>query len=404
MKREWLIGLVLCVASGSLSAEDWATSINGEITIAARKNEDRVTRLVADPGPLGIEEQHLAVAPVVNFEAYSDRITVVGQARSEIRRGGDHNEETGTLDELYAEYQVTPSLFVFAGRRNIAFGQASISYALDVFLEPFETDRAKSLDRRRREVVGEDMAGFELLYSPEVTFSGYHLPSQDRHREGEHPDRNLAAVTWVLPWQADAELLILDDERSGVGLSYAQIVGDALLLYAEGMRRASRDRGRVVSRNTGITSARPGNKAASQHTLGANYTFENSLALTLEYYRDENGYSEEEWREIAEFISTPASPFVLLGLNRELRHATLRRNYGFVQISHPGILGSEVASSISSFHNLDDDGGSVSLRFETDLGQSTVGLYGTSAYGSDGAEFKLRSPNGSLVAYLTLRF
>ena len=94
----------------------------------------------------------------------------------------------------------------------------------------------------------------------------------------------------------------------------------------------------------------------------------------------------------------------MLGLNRELRFPTLRRNYGFLSLSYTDFLGLEIEPDISVFHNLDDDSGTVSVRLEKAFGQGSIGLYITSAYGNDGAEFKLRSPRQSGVGYFTLHF
>ena len=404
VSKQWFLVLALCLFSEFAVAEDWTTSASGEVTLAIQQNEDGKTPLVPDPGRLEIEMRHSTITPVVNFEALSDSVTIVGQTRGEIRRGGNFDGETGTLDELYAEYAMTPSLFLFVGRRNVAFGQAVAAYSIDVFLEPLEISRSKNFDRRRREVVGEDMAGFELLLTPELSVAGYHLPRQDKHQDGEHSARGLAALSWVLPWEADAKLLALDGERGGVGLAYVQSVGDALLLYAEGMARDGRDRGRISIQNMRVTSTRADSNDYSQYTLGANYTFKNSLALTVEYYHDENGYSEDEWKETANVINSATNPLVLLSLNRELRHVTLRQDYGFIQLSAPQFLELDVVSELATFHSFDDNGGSVSARLETDLWQGTIGLYATSAYGSDNAEFKLRSPNASMMAYYTLPF
>ena len=403
MQKKWLLLLVLYLASGSVAAQDWNTSITGEVTFAARQNAGRVTPLVAMPDRLEIEKRYLSITPVINFETSSDSLIIAGQARSEIQCCGEFNDERGTIDELYGEYAVTTDIFVFAGRRNIAFGQAESTYALDVFVDPLKIGRAKNLDRRRREVMGEDMAGFEALLTPEITFAGYFLPSQDKDDTGEHPSRSLATLSLLLPWQADVELLVLDDERDGIGLAYSQTVGDALLLYAEGMMRDGRDRERIDAINAQSGTAKPESDDFGQLTLGGNYIFANSLALTAEYYHDENGYSDGEWEEIAGIISG-GDANRLLGLNRDLRHYTLRQNYGFLRLSHPEFFGLDITPELSTFHNLDDDSGTLSARFESELGNGIVGLYATSAYGDDEGEFKLRSPNQSAMIYWTLKF
>lgn len=417
MEKKWLFVLSSCLVNGCASAHDWDARINGEITLASQQNRDRETLLVAEPSSFEIEKRYVTVTPVINFEASSDNLRIEGQLRGEIQRGGDFNNEQGVIDELYAEYMLMSNLFVFAGRRNVAFGQAESSYIFDVFVDPLEINITKNIDRRRREVVGENMAGFEILLTPELVFAGYVLPEQEQHHTGEHPARGLATLSWLLPWQADAQLLMLDDDRSGVGFAYAQTLGDALLLYAEGMKRNKRDRGHITIQNMNLTMHLPESELFGQLTLGGNYIFTNSLALTVEYYHDQNGYSGTEWENIADIISTSNTALAntnsaihdsasgnLLRLNGVLRHYTLRRNYVFLRLSHPEFVGSAITSELSIFHNLDDGSGIVSSRFEIDLDKGDAGLYARSAYGDGGDEFKLRGPNQMAKVYWSLQF
>jgi hypothetical protein len=413
MKNQWVLGLALSFAATSALAQNFNTDISGEVTFATQKSMDRHTPLVHDPDLFGIREEDYFITPVVNFDISSEKLTLSGQGRSEGQWNEDGEELEGTIDELFAEYTLTPDIFVFAGRRNIAFGQAESSFVLDVFLDPFEINRTKNVNRQRREVVGEDMAGFEALLNPEVSISGYYLPEQDKDDEGMHDERSLATLSWLLPWNAETELLVLDDERSGIGASYLQTVGEALLLYVEGMRRDGRDRERITDQGR----REPDSGDFGQYILGGKYTFENSLGLTAEYYHNENGYSAEEWDSIDDMITTHnaniASPDPrlrfpaiggLLTLNSTLRHFNLHQDYGFVRLSHPEFFGLPITSDISTFHNIDDDSGTLSTRFETDLGPGTAGLRASSAYGDDMGEFKLRSPNQSVMIYYTLGF
>ena len=417
MNKKWSFVLASCLVSGCASAPDWDARIGGDISFAVQQNGNRQTPLVVEPDRFKIETQYVIATPVINFEVASDKLRIEGQVRGEIQRGGDFNDERGVIDELYAEYMLTSSLFVFAGRRNVAFGQAESSYMLDVFVDPLEINTAKNINRRRREVVGENMAGFEMLLTSELAFAGYVLPEQDQHHAGEHSVRGLATLSWLLPWQADAQLLVLDDDRSGVGFAYTQTLGDALLLYAEGMRRDRRDRGRITTQNMNLTTHLPDNESFGQLILGGNYIFANNLALTVEYSHDENGYSDAEWEDIANIISASnavlanTNPAIyapargnLLRLNDALRHYTLRQNYAFLRLSHPDFVGLAIASEFSTFHNLDDDSGIASARFEIDLNKGSVGLYARSAYGNEGKEFKLRGANQMAMVYWTLQF
>lgn len=412
-----IILFTLYLALGLAWRQCQAASFSGELTFAARQNLGLKTPLVTLPDRLKIDRQHLSITPVIRFDTHLDNLTLAGQLRGELQLGGDFNDEEVMVDELYLEFAVTPASFAFAGRRNIAFGQAVASHGVDVFLNPLEIDRSRNLDRRRSEIEGEDMAGFEVLVTPDLTLAGYYLPKQDRHTPGKHPTRRFATLSWVLPWQADARLLALDAERNGLGLAYAQTLGDALLLYIEGMMRDGRDRSlyaegmmrdgrdpsRVATRNQLVTADPPISSNYGQITLGGNYTFANALTLMVEYHHDENGYSSSEWEDIATIINPAASHLVLLGLNQALRLHTLRRNYAFLQVSHQESFGRQLASEVTLYHNLDDGSGRLMVRLEREIGSGTLGLYASSAYGKGKAEFKLRSPRQSIVGYYTLR-
>ena len=414
MQKGWLSLIAVLAVITTAAAEEWSGTIAGELNLAVAKNNRRETPLVFDPDRLHIEDRYTVLTPVVGFDASKERLRMTGQARGRVQRG-DFADTAGGWDELYAEYRLTEDVFLFAGRRNVTFGQAESSYVLDVFIDPLEIDRSKNIDRRRREVEGEVMVGFEMFLTPEVSMAGYHLPRQDKYFGGEHDQRSLFNVTWLLPWQADVELLLLDDERRGMGLAYSQTVGDALLLYAEGIRRETRDRGRIATGPAGVNQSAPDNQNVSQITLGGNYVFTNELVMTAEYYRNMNGYSDTEWDVINEIITTGNQGLAsnhpairarergnLLRLNEALRHYSLRQNYGFLRLSHAEPFALPLAAEISAFHNLDDHSNRLSARFEKAWGNSLTGLYATASHGN--GEFSLRSPKQAVMMYWSLTF
>ena len=404
------------VPAAGADAGPWAWSLNGLVDVRAHRSEDNATQLVPEPERIGLDTHLLSVTTVAGLEAWNGPVTVAGVGRLYARTAPGEGERAVRLhvDELHAEYAVTPEHFLYAGRRHIVHGRSLGVNPLDVALDPLDLDRSKDANRRRSEIEGQDMLGFESLLSDQFALAGYWTPGE----------RALLGGTFTLPeWKSDLTALVLDDERPGAGLSFSRTLGDAWLSYADVAVRRGRDR--MVIRADRGSGAGPGaflaeegddSRLFAQSSIGAGYTLESGATFNLEYHFDANGYSTGEWNEITGLIvetdtareegrfgGLPTGN--LLRLSAQLNQFTLRRHYGFLRAQHPGLFGRDLAAEMTVFHNLADHSGSMGLRLERGLGPNLLlGVEGRYLYGEGLDEFAQRTARLSGSIHVTIHF
>ena len=419
LRRIRALSIAAAVAATPAAAADagpWAWSLNGLADVRAHGKEDNATRLVPEPERIGLEPHHLSITAVGGLEAWKGPVTVSGAGRLLARTAPREGERAVRLhvDELHAEYAATPEHFLFAGRRHIVHGRSLGVNPLDVALDSTDLDRSKDTNRRRSEIVGQDMLGFESLLDDRFTLTGYWTP-------GERAV--LAGTFTLLEWKSDITALLLDDERPGAGLSFSHTLGEAVLAYADVAVRRGRDL-RVI-RADRRPDAAPGTFFAeesddtrlfAQSSVGVGYTLDSGVNFNLEYHFDANGYSDREWDEITGLIvendtarreerfgELPTGN--LLRLSAQLDQFTLRRHYGFFRAQHPALFGRDLTAEMTVFHNLSDHSGSVGLRLEHGMGpRLLLGIEGRHLYGDDLDELALHTGRSSGSIYVTVHF
>ena len=409
-----LAAAALAAAVPAAGADPWDWSLDGLVDVRARVRQDNVTKLVPAPERIGLDARVLSVTTVAGLEAWRGPVAVSGQLRARNAPGEGERSPRLHVDELYAEYALTPEHFLHAGRRHLVHGRSLGVNPLDIAVDPLDLDRSKDTDRRRNEIEGQDMLGFESLLGERFTLAGYWTPGE----------RALLAGTLILPeWRSDLTVLAFDDERPGAGLSFSRTLGEAVLLYGDAVVRRGRDRPAIrADRRPGadpgafLAEAGERRRLFPRSSLGASYTLESGASVNLEHYFDANGYTSGEWDEITGLIAEndanrragrfgglPAGN--LLRLGGRLNRFTLRRHYGVLRAHHPGLFGLDLAAEMNVFHGLADHSGSMGLRLERGMGPNlVVGLEGRYLYGEDPDEFALRTARLSGSVHVTVRF
>ena len=400
-----------------VGADAWQWSSQGLLDVRIRGSEANATRLVPEPERVGHDPRHLAVTAAGGLQAWTGPVTVTAAGRLFARTDPIEGERAVRLhvDELHAEYAATPVHFIYGGRRHIVHGRSLGVNPLDIAADPLDLDQALDTERRRSEIEGQDMLGFESLLGDRFTLTGYWTPGE----------RVLLAGAFTMPeWNADLTALAFDDdERPGAGLSLSHAVGEALLAYADVAMRRGRDR-------TVIRADRRSDSAAgafvleegdasryfAQSSVGLGYTLDSGATFNLEYHFDANGYSDGEWGEVTGLIADndgnrdderlrELATGNLLRLSGHLRRATLRRHYAFFRVQHPGLFGRELAAEMTVLHNLADRTGSMGLRLEREMGPDVfLGVEGRWRYGGGLDEFALRTGRLSGSVHITVNF
>ena len=397
-------------------AGPWDWSWRGLMDVRAQGSEDNVTQLVPEPERIGLDTGFLSLTTVAELEAWKGPVTVVGSGRLYARTDPADGRRAARLhvDELHAEYAPTPEHFLFAGRRHIVHGRSLGVNPLDVAVDPLELDRSKDSNRRRAEIEGQDMLGFESFLGDRLTVTGYWVPGE----------RALIAGTFTMPeWQSDLTAMVLDDDRPGVGLSFSRTLGDAVLAYADVALRRGRDRAVIrpdrrpgAAPGTFVADDGHGSRLYAQSSVGASYTLASGATFNIEHYFDANGYSTGEWNEIARLIAgndaarregrlgeLPTGNLLLLGA--ELGRSTLRRHYGFLRAHIPDLTGRDLTAEANVLHGLADHSGSLGLRLEYGMTPHLLlGVEGRRRYGGRLDEFGLRTGRLSGSVYLTVNF
>ena len=369
-----------------------------------------------EPDRIGRGVPDLSATVVAGAEAWRGPLVAAGRVRARGVKGEGGRSARLHVDELYAEYTLAPERFLYAGRRNVVYGQSLGVNPLDVFLDPADVDRSKDTERRRSEIEGQDLFGFELLPGERFTLGGYWTVD----------GRGLLAGMLTLPeWGSDLSVLLFEDERPGAGLSFSRTLGEAVLVYADAAVRRGRDR--PVIRADRRPGAGPGTFLAvegeggggrffPQTSAGVGYAFPSGAGFNLEYYFDANGYTSGEWREITDLVAENRAlreegrsgglPLGnLLRLGARLDRFTLRRHYAFLRAQHPRLLGGALAVEVTALHNLADHGGALGLRVEHEYGPNLLfGIEGRRLYGKGMDEFALRTVKLSGSVYVTVNF
>ena len=402
-------------AAGTGAEWDWLAS--GLVDARAYGGRHDATRLVPDPALIGRGAPDRSAVAVAGVEAWRGPLAVSGRLRARGVPGGGEGGRPAHLyvDELYAEYALAPAHFLHAGRRHIVHGRSIGVNPLDVAVDPRDLDRSKDTNRRRGELEGQDMVGFESLLGDRLTLSGYWTPGE----------RTLLAGVLTFPeWQSDLTLLVFDDERPGAGASFSRTLGEAVSVYGDAVVRRGRDRpviraDRGPGADPGAFLAEEGGRGRlfPRSSIGASYTLESGTNFNLEHYFDANGYSTAEWggiagliagndanREAGRFGALPTGN--LLRLGARLDRFTLRRHYGLLRAHHPALFGHrDLSAEATVFHSLADHSGSVGLRLERELGPNLLlGIEGRRLYGEGLDEFALRTARLSGSIYVTANF
>ncbi|MCY4348715.1 MAG: hypothetical protein OXC25_02545 [Thiotrichales bacterium] len=403
--------------SMSMDVGAWQWSSQGLLDIRARSTETNATQLVPEPERVGPEPRRFATTTALSLQGWNGPLTATAAGRLFARTHRREDERAAGLrvDELHAEYALTPVHFLYGGRRHVVHGRSLGVNPLDIAIDPVDLDQALDSDRRRAEIEGQDLFGFESLLGDRFTLTGYRTPGE----------RSLLAGAFTMPeWNADLTMLAFDDdERPGAGLSLSHTLGEALLAYADVVVRRGRDRA-VVRADRGPDPV-PGawfveegdaSRHFAQSSVGLGYTLDSGATFNLEYYFDANGYSDREWGEITGLIADndrirdderrrESATGNLLRLSGHLRRLTLRRHYGFFRAQHPGLFGRALAAELTVLHNLADRTGSLGLRLERETAPDVfLGVEGRWLYGDDLDEFALRPGELSGSVHVTVNF
>jgi len=289
------------------------------------------------------------------------------QLRPQLARSSRAQERIARLhvDELTLERQLSPSSFVFAGRKRIVNGVALGRNPTDFLNLDKPEDRTLADDDRRAEKQGDDLVGwsyFGAAYSVQA--------AAIRAADGSGRTRALLQLAGRLDAVAtDYSIIGYYADSPGLGLNASAAVGDRVTAYAEIAVRERRDRQRPVSDPRGMLAgtAEDARRWFSDIVVGAQYTSDPGQTYTLEYWRNANGYSDSEFSALERSLRTGQGSAQTAG--RLIATPYLRQEKLFARAS--GIeLGGNVELEATAIYGLDDRSAFARCALIWDVSQS----------------------------------
>lgn len=285
------------------------------------------------------------------------------------------------LKEFYFNVRPTGNLLITLGRRNLTDGVGYSRNPVDFMANPTTLpganfDNRFRLKNREGSILGRAEylwkgGAASYMYAPSITTSNADDPKVrteiDRLTQFNRQDAH-----WVKLYQLvegyDISLHYFYRQRHNLGFAVAKVFGDALELHAESrFQRGSsvltpyRVIDDVYLGSTLVQGAqysfeaRPDETWYARTLIGSQYTFENKLNLSTEYYYNGEGYSASQMNTLMNglelagsrynnnaFMLPQGNPYRLfvLAANQNFNFLSLGQHYVFMRLSDPEFLGS----------------------------------------------------------------
>ena len=404
-----------------LASPAWAETINfevsGQIGASGQYSDISATPLVPNPESADYYDTAAEGFALVRGKLQYQNLSFYSQFRAE----SEDQESENSIDEAYIEAQLGDSVFAYAGRRILVFGQSYGLNPADILRDPLAENDTYSATLARSLNLGADLAGVDILDDFGGTLSLIYIAEHDNPRLNLDEDIGMLRYAGFLADGAvDYSAAFIGGAREGAALSFSQGIGDASVLYMDATLRRGREKWAISATSPQghlLLDARETKDLHPFATLGLGHFFENGWSLNIEFSHDAGGYSDKEWAQIKTALNTITPPQsaiegqALGRLNGVLNHYTLRQNYTFLRLAHDDLFGDalfwdgKVSGEATLLYGLDDDSGSLGARLETALTDNiTTGLHFSHKFGSKNAEFKLRPENSTLALYMTMQF
>lgn len=261
--------------------------------------------------------------------------------------GGD--ETTVHVDELYWERQLSPLSFTFLGRRRIVNGVAIGRNPTDFLNQDKTADNTLTDEDRRAEKEGDYMVGWSYFGQ------GYSIQSLVAAPAAESK-RVRALLQISSNWNAlstDFSFIAYYADRPALGVNLSTVLGEKMTAYAEAALRKGRDRQRpLLSPSRVVVGAMDdADRWIADIVVGGQYTTEVGLTFAVEYWRNNNGFSDVEYNGIVSSLTSGQGDLALAkGL---IRTAGMRKESTFFRVSEIR-LAEAVKGELMWISNLED--------------------------------------------------
>ena len=278
----------------------------------------------------------------------------------------DISETSGYVDELYWEHRFSASTFTFLGRQKIVNGVAIGRNPSDFFNQGKTKDRTLNDEDRRAETEGDDILGWSYFGQSYSIQSLLATPTGDsKHvRAMLQENNNLSSLS------TDVSFTLYYADNPSLGINLATVFGENTTGYAEFSLRYGRDRQcPVLSINDVVIGTEDDAKRwFDDVVIGSQYTTGIGTTITIEYWRNNHGFSDEEYTKIENsLVSGQGNPGIAKSLLTTSNQ--LRKNYLFVKVGDIPLLDT-LKGEITWIGNLDDSSNFLRCALNWDIGKA----------------------------------
>jgi hypothetical protein len=236
-------------------------------------------------------------------------------------------------NEYYLDLFVAQTVYLKAGKKRNPWGVGwTFSPVDDVMDWPKNTvDPTESREGKYLAVAEVPIgnASLSFIYFPDVLFDMDSEAGQSGiPDEMNFDDPSLGGRIYFFLWDTDISIVYNrtdktpDYEKDYFGLTFNRYWGD-LGAYAEVMGHEGNDFEFVKKTETGQYYFPSGDELVAlkkadddlyvNFALGANYSFEDNTKISAEYFRNDEGYDDDEFDEFVHFLEHEAEMYLLLG-------------------------------------------------------------------------------------------
>lgn len=330
----------------------------------------------------GDSASRASVVAVIRADLELDVGKLAAQLRPEFVRSSRSHDRVAQVrvDEANWEKEIAASSFLFVGRKRIVNGVALGRNPTD-FLNLYKPeDRTLADEDRRAEKKGDDLVGWSH-FGPAYSVQAAVVSSED----GSNRVRALVQLTGRLDAvSTDYSIIGYYAENPGVGLNLSTVISDKMTAYAEMALRGERDRQRPIAdaQNALIGTVEDRDGWFADIVVGGQYTSDAGWTFTAEYWRNANGYSDDELSILERSLRTGLGNPSLAG--SLIATPDLRREKIFFRISDVK-LRENVELETTMIYGLDDDSRFVRGAVIWDVADADVIKAGVDAL--SGSEF-----------------
>ncbi|MEK9148426.1 MAG: hypothetical protein AAB267_00105 [Candidatus Desantisbacteria bacterium] len=332
-----------------------------------------------------------------------------------------NDEDSGSLknsvDNAYVDIKTGDTSFLTIGKENLQEGVGLSYNPTDFLSEGKAVDYSQREEERKQDREGNYLVRFESI-GDKITFSCIVAPKIGNLQE-EAMRQQLRLYS--LMGDVDIAISYFHAEQESLGLNLSGVAGNNTELHTEiGLTKGSkreflRKKGKVGPPDSDVYEYEVYNPSDEGEIfvtaiMGGHYTWTNRTNLIIEYFFNQDGYSQSEWDEFIEMIKDASSKFKsppagftegifkenLRLANSLMTYRSLRKNYLFFRLSNPEVF-AHYDSQLSLLLNVDDGSCVVMPSMDYNGFENIILRFGVNLFfGDSQSEFGLVPQNTEL--------